>query len=650
MEDHEEERSIIQTELSLVESAAAARAGTTSTASSSTNANATQNQAPAAVKAPDYSEDGFRDQSKQSFLEDTGGVSSKCAAAAAAPSSDCGGDTASSHSRSLPHNSSISSNPASSHSRSTRAERMPGLDVNEAIIKGELSRLETTAGTGTNAAASAAPPPAAAAAASRQDTTKDADIEYLDRVNGTIDSFKSDIEAGILPLGFNENYNNNNNIDHGRARNRSSFGMVGAFAVNGEGIEDNRRFDEERTYRSRPQTRQQPLNEQSEHVAEQPLHEAGLAIAQPVHEHEHEHFPTAIPEQIDGAPGGDDAMASKRWSPCNGFRSFALTFGILVIVIAIILAAVLGSNSSENNELPLNPMVNPSAFERMTLWMPDYTKDAIGTDPFSPQALAYNWTIADPSLEDYPDWRIRQRFVLATLYYATGGLHHWVNDDGWLSYDRHECYWYSYTSFNNSALVVSELPYFHELVARYSELSGDQYNLQNPCHEDPNSSVIPEGGGRYQILSFIMNGLQGTLPRELYLLDTLKSIVIFDDVQAELTADIQNLPSLISLALPSTTGTIPSEVGLLSNLLMLTFVPLVGGADEHRSELSGSLPTELGNLSNLMHFSMEKNSITGPIPSEMGRLSDLLEFIISQSGKYRYYVLNLYFLPLLTSY
>ena len=589
MEHHEGKRSIIQTELSLLATAAAvARDGTTTT-NAAVGSSASQSQP--AARAPDV------DRDKTLHLEEEeAGVPS----AAAAPISDTGSNPASCHSRTL------SSNPASTHSRSTRAERLPNFVLDESIIKGELSHLETTAGT--NSAAAASHP---------ETTTKDAHIAYLDRVNGSLDSIKAEIDAGIIPNGICAN-RNDPGIQH------SPFVMVGAFAVYGrEGLEEN--DDEERAYRSQP--RQQPIH--SQQSLGEPLHEAGLLVAEPVHGHEH--LPRATPEHVEDASDGE--TASKRWNPRNGSYSLALPFSILVIIIVIILAAVLGSKSSKNNESSLDPTSNPSAMERISWWMPDYTKDAIENDPFSPQALAYNWTVGDPNLEEYPDWRVRQRFALATFYYATGGLHHWDNDDGWLSYHHHECFWYSYTSFNTSALVASELPYFPELVARYEELTGDPYNLQNPCHEDPNNPVIPKGGGRYQIISFIINGLQGTLPRELFLLDTLKSIVIFDDVQAELTADIQNLPNLISLALPASTGTIPSEVGLLSNLIMLTFVPLVGGADDPQSEFTGSLPTELGNLSNLMHFTMERNSITGPIPSEMGRLSDLLEFIIFESGK-----------------
>ena len=40
----------------------------------------------------------------------------------------------------------------------------------------------------------------------------------------------------------------------------------------------------------------------------------------------------------------------------------------------------------------------------------------------------------DTNLANYSDYRIQQRFALATLYYATQG-DLWVEEDGWLSYE-----------------------------------------------------------------------------------------------------------------------------------------------------------------------------------------------------------------------
>jgi Leucine-rich repeat (LRR) protein len=62
------------------------------------------------------------------------------------------------------------------------------------------------------------------------------------------------------------------------------------------------------------------------------------------------------------------------------------------------------------------------------------------------------------------------------------------------------------------------------------------------------------------------------------------------------------------------TGSIPSELGNLSNLRALS---LWGNS------LTGSIPSELGNLSYLWHLNLGGNSLTGSIPSELGNLSNL---------------------------
>ena len=64
------------------------------------------------------------------------------------------------------------------------------------------------------------------------------------------------------------------------------------------------------------------------------------------------------------------------------------------------------------------------------------------------------------------------------------------------------------------------------------------------------------------------------------------------------------------------TGTIPSELGRLSNLWWL-------GLSGNR--LTGSVPTELGNLTNLSLLWLTGNQLTGTIPSEFGKLVNLKE-------------------------
>jgi len=64
---------------------------------------------------------------------------------------------------------------------------------------------------------------------------------------------------------------------------------------------------------------------------------------------------------------------------------------------------------------------------------------------------------------------------------------------------------------------------------------------------------------------------------------------------------------------PSLTGTLPTEIGVLTNLASLSLLS---------NALTGPIPSELGQLSNSMiQMFLYDNAFTGMIPSELGNLS-----------------------------
>ncbi len=69
------------------------------------------------------------------------------------------------------------------------------------------------------------------------------------------------------------------------------------------------------------------------------------------------------------------------------------------------------------------------------------------------------------------------------------------------------------------------------------------------------------------------------------------------------------------------TGTIPSELGNLNSLTILTLT---------FNNLSGSIPPELGNLNNLTVLDLNINQLTGTIPAELGNLN-LIKMVLSQN-------------------
>jgi len=66
----------------------------------------------------------------------------------------------------------------------------------------------------------------------------------------------------------------------------------------------------------------------------------------------------------------------------------------------------------------------------------------------------------------------------------------------------------------------------------------------------------------------------------------------------------------------SLTGSIPSEVGLLSHLLYL---------DLGSNRLEKTIPPELGALKKLRALLLNDNFITGQIPAQLGNLSDIAD-------------------------
>ena len=92
------------------------------------------------------------------------------------------------------------------------------------------------------------------------------------------------------------------------------------------------------------------------------------------------------------------------------------------------------------------------------------------------------------------------------------------------------------------------------------------------------------------------------------------------DPEVRLTADLGNLSGLEFLSACGLYGSLPAELGKLTNLKEIRIIaPHTGGAMvECRNFLEGPIPPELGNLTNLEVLNISDNSLTGPIPPELG--------------------------------
>ena len=89
-------------------------------------------------------------------------------------------------------------------------------------------------------------------------------------------------------------------------------------------------------------------------------------------------------------------------------------------------------------------------------------------------------------------------------------------------------------------------------------------------------------------------------------------------------SEIGNLSNLTSLDLSSNklNGGIPPEIGNLNSLTALLL---------YNNELGGSIPPELGNLNNLTYLSLSYNQLSGSIPSELGNSNNLNELYLGNN-------------------
>jgi hypothetical protein len=217
-------------------------------------------------------------------------------------------------------------------------------------------------------------------------------------------------------------------------------------------------------------------------------------------------------------------------------------------------------------------------------------------DSLSPQSKALKWILEDPQLPIYieSEWRVQQRFALASFYHSTGGAN-WTYDDHWLSYEHHECDWFARPHF------TFEVPF-----VKYP-----RYEQEGPCGDDSD--------GKLQHLWMYNNDLQGSLPEEVYLLTNLRSVSLFDNfLSGTLSSRIGELRQLEAISLDKNEamgGSLPSELGQLSSTLW--------SFTSHGMELTGSIPSEIGRLSLMETLLLDLNHLTGTIPSEIGNLSEL---------------------------
>ncbi|MFD1614809.1 T9SS type A sorting domain-containing protein [Gelatiniphilus marinus] len=102
-------------------------------------------------------------------------------------------------------------------------------------------------------------------------------------------------------------------------------------------------------------------------------------------------------------------------------------------------------------------------------------------------------------------------------------------------------------------------------------------------------------------------------------LDNTKPLQLWHGI----TLDSSNRVTNLNLGNNNLTGSIPPEIGDLTELTYLGFFT---------NQLTGNIPPEIGNLIKLTHMDLSPNTFSGPIPPEIGNLVNLETLWLNQNG------------------
>ena len=204
-------------------------------------------------------------------------------------------------------------------------------------------------------------------------------------------------------------------------------------------------------------------------------------------------------------------------------------------------------------------------------------------DPTSPQYRALEWLSTNPpSIEELKFRPLMQKYMLAVLYYSTGG-DQWLDNTGWMSTED-ECEWFA--SSNTGSLC--------DLTGRVIEIDLRGNNLVGTLPSE--LVLLSESITRIRVNG---NSLEGTVPSFLGEMTELERFHVHWNL---------------------ITGTIPTDVGELSSSMLSLRLG--------HNEIVGTIPWQLRNLENLEALDLASNDLTGTVPFFLGDLSSLCKFML----------------------
>lgn len=162
------------------------------------------------------------------------------------------------------------------------------------------------------------------------------------------------------------------------------------------------------------------------------------------------------------------------------------------------------------------------------------------------------------------------------------------------------------------------------LIAFYNSTNGENWNNNTNWGSDKPLNewygIVTNHTGEVIELRFLEeNNIKGQIPAELFDIVNLQSIYLWNqsNLSGEIPTEIGNLKylSVLSIVYTKLEGQIPSSIGHIASLT---------GIFLKNNLLSGKLPNELGNLTYLTSFDISNNNIGGELPKELAKLTRLV--------------------------
>jgi hypothetical protein len=286
-------------------------------------------------------------------------------------------------------------------------------------------------------------------------------------------------------------------------------------------------------------------------------------------------------------------------------------------------------------------------------------------DAYIFQSAALDWMASidlETDIFGMPVQLLVERYVLAVLYYSTGGARKWTESLSFLS-SSNVCDWNNEHSIRNvivsSGVTAQDISKVTEEPADYSLVKKGVFcrngslfvtNIQIP--DNSLKGRIPWELSLLEqltLIDFDTNKLYGSIPIELSRLSRLQGLwLMSNNLKGRLPSEFSNATELASIDLEdnSLTFQLPPEWGSLSNLfyVSLTLNNITGTLpsewrtlsrlktlDLEGNQLHGTLPEEYGEMTKLESLYVESNRFEGPLPPTFGNLTNLVHLFVDDN-------------------